>query len=147
MSEQTASDVKDADALRTLLTRDDILDADDLRFETVPTDEWKQGTAVRVVQLYAEARDELEQFLTSGTSAKDLRNIRARFASMCVVNEKNERLFTEADVTRLGMKSAIVIDRIFQAAQRVNEVSDAAVASKAENSPSEGSDTSSSPSL
>lgn len=112
-----------------LLSRDAILGAQDLKTEDVPVPEW--GGTVRVRCLTAAERDAYEaSFVTLGKggvqrNADALQTVRARMVALTVVGEDGRRLFTEQDVQALAAKSAAAIDRLFQAAQRLNKVSDA----------------------
>jgi hypothetical protein len=131
---------------RPLLSRDEILGVDELRYETVPTDEWKSGSAVRVSSLTSQGRAELEDMvLARQGGSKSAVGIRETFVSICAVDAQGHRLFTAEDVQALGRKSARPIERIFEAATRLNDVSEQAVAREAGNSESAASDISLSP--
>ncbi len=89
------------------LTREAILNAQDLPTEAVEAPEW--GGSVLVRGMTGAERDAFESSVVS-MNGKDARvntaNIRAKMAAMCIVDENGARLFDEADVTALGMKSA-----------------------------------------
>lgn len=109
-----------------LATKDQILAADDRPTDTVQTPEWGEDAFVLVRSLSAAERDRFEQsMINERGKAKDanLNNIRARFASLCVVDEDGARMFTDKEAAELGEKSAAVLDRIFGAAQRLNGMS------------------------
>jgi hypothetical protein len=99
--------------------RDDILAADDLPREVVPTPEW--GPAVHEVWvrgLTAAERDAYEQgLLVTGRGTTRIRekieNLRAAFCVRIMVDENGERVFTDKDVAALGDKSGAVLDRIW----------------------------------
>lgn len=99
--------------------RDDILAAEDLPRELVPTPEWEPAVPkVWVRGLTGAERDAYEQGLLvsgrSGTRVKDrVDNIRAAFCVRIVVDENGERVFTDKDVAALGEKSGAVLDRIW----------------------------------
>jgi len=104
-----------------VLTKDDILNADDLPRETIEVPEW--GGSVIIRTLTGAERDEFEasRFIVKGRSVKtNLVNLRARLISMCAVDEEGNRLFTSEDVRKLGKKSAKALDRLFEAAQRLS---------------------------
>lgn len=105
-----------------LLTRDQILAADDLPRELVEVPEW--GGAVLVRTLTGAERDQFEAQVVEmrGRKIKSLNmaNLRARLVSLCVVDEKGERLFTDADVKALGGKSAAALQRVFDVASRLS---------------------------
>ena len=106
----------------TLLTRDAILAAVDLRRETVDVPEW--GGSVIVSEMTGEARDAWEQSLIAPGSKPNLINVRARLVAACVVNEDGSRMFTPADVETLGRKSGRALDRVAKVAQRLNGLTD-----------------------
>jgi hypothetical protein len=105
----------------SVLTREQILAAQDFKQETVPVPEW--GGEVLVRGLTGAQRDEFEASWYTG-EGKDrklnLENLRARLVALSVVNEKGERQFSAKDVKALGEKSALALDRVFDAAQRVS---------------------------
>lgn len=108
----------------SLLTKEAILAAQDLRFEVVPVPEW--GGSVRVRSMTGADRDDYEQSLIRGRTddeAQNIRNVRARLVTYSVVDEQGNRLFTEADVEELGKKSVAALDRVFAAASRLSAVS------------------------
>lgn len=108
-----------------LLTRDAVLESDDLPHKDVPVPEW--GGLVRVRTLTAAERDAFEQSLAAGDGDKaNLANIRARLCALCMVDEAGGRLFTDDDAARLGAKSGQALDRVFAAAQSLNAMGKAA---------------------
>lgn len=100
-----------------LLTRDAILKADDLPKETVDVPEWGGGVLVR--SMTGAERDAFEAQMFEGGKAR-LQNLRARLVSQVCVDEQGNRLFTDEDIVALGAKSANALDRVFNAAQRLN---------------------------
>ena len=108
-----------------LLSRDAILAADDREYEVVPCPEW--GGEVRLRSLTGAERDAYEQSLieTRGRSREmNLRNARAKLVALCAVDERGNRLFSDADVAALGRKNAKPLDRLFDAARRLSGLSD-----------------------
>lgn len=104
-----------------LLTRDDILMAQDLPTERVAVPEW--GGEVIVRGLTAAERDAFEQSIveTRGKNTRmNLKNIRAKLVAMTVVDEQGDRIFSDEDAELLGKKSAAALDRIFAVAQRLS---------------------------
>jgi len=51
-----------------------------------------------------------------------LENVRARLVSLALCDETGTRLFSDADITVLGAKSAKALDRVFAVAQRLNGI-------------------------
>jgi hypothetical protein len=112
----------------TLLTRDAILSAEDLKSERVEVPEW--GGEVIVRCMTGEERDEFETSVLNGSGDEikvDPSNLRAKLVSLSCIDEDGKRLFTAKDVAKLGNKSAGALDRVAQVAQRLSRVSDADV--------------------
>lgn len=108
-----------------LLSRDDILKAEDIGTETVSVPEW--GGEVLVRGLTGRERDTFEADLLvrrGGQMEVDPRNARARLVALCVVGEDGKQLFTRDDVAALGEKSAAALDRIYEAAARLSGLSE-----------------------
>ena len=118
----------------SLLSRDAILGADDRRTEDVEVPEW--GGTVRVRGLTGTERDAYEASIVSlrgdGSQHFTLQNARARLVALCACDEAGERIFTDKDVKELGLKSAVALERVFDAARRVSGLSDDAVEKMAE---------------
>jgi len=105
------------------LSADQILAADDLKCEDVEVPEW--GGVVRVQGMTGAARDKFESSLMkdnlSGVSKdKALDNYRARLAAFTMVDGEGKRLFrSDAEVRRLGEKSADALSRVVDVASRL----------------------------
>lgn len=100
-----------------LLGRDEILAAVDLQQEDVPVPEW--GGTVRIRGLSGSERDQYEAWIISGKGKNrdvNLRQSRAKLVMMCAVDVDGRRLFDEADIIRLGAKSALAMQRVFDKA-------------------------------
>lgn len=106
-----------------LLTRDMILQALDLPTERVEVPEW--GGAVLVRGMSGTERDAIEQSVLSkdGKGLGDVTGLRARVVAYCVVDEQGQRLFQKSDVERLGAKSALALQRVFEVAQKLSGLS------------------------
>src|SRR5690606_20312294 len=98
-----------------LLTREAILQAEDLPTEDVEVPEW--GGVVRVRGLTGAERGAFEQSIVDarGKGARmNLQNVRARLVALAVVDESGNRLFSDADVEALGRKSGRALNRVFE---------------------------------
>ena len=101
--------------------RDRILAASDLQSEQVDTPEWEPFGVphVWVRGLTAAERDKYEQGMVERApdggvrTRSKIKNLRASFVAMVLVNEQGEREFTDEDVDALGEKNANVIDRLW----------------------------------
>jgi hypothetical protein len=107
----------------TLLTRDAILGASDIKTEDVHVPEW--GGTVRVKGLTAAQRDRFEADSVTGNGKRrdvNLINIRARLVALSIVGEDGAPLFNPGDVKALGDKSAGALDRVFSVASRLSGI-------------------------
>lgn len=105
----------------SLLTRDLILAADDLAEEDVECPEW--GGTVRIRTLTGTDRDEFEFSLRESRKSgntMNVKNIRARLVARSVVDDQGHRVFSDADASKLGLKSAAALDRCFDVAARLS---------------------------
>lgn len=107
-----------------MATKEEILALEDLGFIEVPVPEWG-GKVMRLKAMSGATRDqfELSTFQDSEAAKKaggHSTNVRARMAVFSLVNEEGALLFTEADIPALGAKSAKALDRIYDAAQKLN---------------------------
>ena len=107
-----------------ILSKSDIIAAQDLQTQEVPVPEW--GGSVRVRSLTGTERDAFETCLVKvvdGKRVPDMDNLRAKLLAATLVDENGTPLFSVADVgdlSDLGSKSAAALDRIFGVAQRLN---------------------------
>lgn len=134
-----------------LLSREQILGAQDRKTEDVEVPEW--GGTVRVRSLSGSERDAYEagivQLRGDGSRKFTLQNARARLVSLSLCDENGERMFTDADIIKLGDKSALALERVFDAARRLSGLSDEDVEELVEgfdDAPSERSTSDSQPS-
>ena len=108
-----------------LLSKEQIWAAHDLRTVDVSVPEW--GGEVRVKTLTGAERDqyEAESVKTNrGRREVNMSNMRARLIALCAVDEQGQLLFTRADVMKLGQKSAAALERVFEAAAKLNGMTD-----------------------
>ena len=128
-----------------ILSKDEILATQDLRTETVEVREW--GGSVRLRCLTGAERDAFEATLVKEIDGKrmpDMNNLRAKLLAATIVDEDDQQMFSAADLSALGGKSAVALDRLFTVAQRLNGMSADAVEATVKNSASapEGASTS-----
>lgn len=122
----------------TLLTADQILNAEDLVTEDVEVPEW--GGTVRVRMMTGAERDAFEASLAQqkGKSVRtNLANLRARLVAKTAVNAEGKRLFTDEQAGVLGQKSAAALDRVFEAARKLNGMTEKDVEELTEDFPEE----------
>ena len=95
------------------LTRTAILASEDLERRIVKVPEW--GGEVTIRALTGKERDAFEEGSLDKNQKVTMHNIRARLVAMSVIDaETGERLFTNADATSLGDKSAQALNRCFE---------------------------------
>ncbi len=104
-----------------LLTKEQILKADDLDKEVVEVPEW--GGEVYVAQMMASDRDTFEASLIKD-GKRDMTNMRARLAALTIVDSEGERMFGDREAAALGRKSASAMARVFDTACRLNGIGD-----------------------
>jgi hypothetical protein len=104
--------------------REAILDAEDLERVEVEVPEW--GVTVYVSELGG--RD-AEDFFHSmrGEDGKPKKGFRERLLLKTLFNAEGDRIFTDDDEAALGGKKNAVIERLFEAAMKLNVMSDEAV--------------------
>ena len=124
------------------LTRDDILQRQDITTEEVEVPEW--GGTVRVRGMSGVERDKFEASLLAPETPQkgrrrqaqarqtNIENIRAKLCAWCIVDEGGNRMFVDADLAALGAKSAAALDRVFGVAQRLSGITEEDVDETAE---------------
>jgi hypothetical protein len=111
----------------TVLTRSAILAADDLPREAVNVPEW--GGEVFVRTLTGGERDRFEGWIQGDRFDA----FRAKLAVLCVCDESGARVFADDDVALLSGKSTKPLDRIVEAAYRLNRFTTADLETIAKN--------------
>lgn len=102
----------------TCLTREVILKVSDLPQEKLAIPEW--GGHVFVRTLSGHERGELEKRFTADSARKEPAGFRATLLCLTLVDGEGKTLFGLGDVEVLGKKSALVIERLFDVASRLN---------------------------
>lgn len=104
---------------KKLLSKADILSADDLKREEVEVPEW--GGTVLVRSFTADAKDAME-FKLYQMSQKHGVGIRAAYVGLALVDDMGQRLFTDDEIPMLGTKFAGAVDRVFEVVARLNRI-------------------------
>lgn len=104
------------------LSKDQILEANDLTSEEVQVAEW--GGSVKVRTMTGADRDAFEQSMvvvgSDGTRRPDMTNMRAKLVALTCIDDSGNLLFVPADIPMLAKKSAAALERVFDVAQRIN---------------------------
>ncbi|MBI5964940.1 MAG: hypothetical protein HY863_15785 [Chloroflexi bacterium] len=114
--------------MNQLLSKSSILAAQDLPFENVDVPEW--GGTVRVIGLNAKDAQRYSSRLVvinplDGKVQKlKLDTVMTDLLVRTIVDENNDPLFSEDDIEALGKKSAQVLTRLFEVAQRLSGLGD-----------------------
>lgn len=103
-----------------MLTKEQILQANDLPKELVKVPEWDGEVYVRTMT--GAERDAFEQSLIISKGKIDLVNVRAKLCALAICDENGNRLFSDLEIEQLGQKSAVALDRIFEVTQRLNKI-------------------------
>jgi len=117
-----------------MLTKEQILSADDRKSEVVEVPEW--GGSVRVSVMSAKARDMYDASLIKIIGKKveqDITNARAKLLAACIVDDHGKTLFSSADVEALGEKSTIALERVAKVAARINGLTEEAIEDSVKN--------------
>lgn len=102
--------------------RELLLKPAEMPVEIVPLPELGEGVTVKVRGMNAREKGAFDlQFLKKGEpDVSKQRQMRERMIVACCVTDTGERLFTLDDIGALGLQRVDLIDRIFEACQRVN---------------------------
>lgn len=111
------------------LNKDQIMSADDLQEREVAVPEW--GGTVLIKALTGHERDNFEASVIVGRGRDrdiNMRALRAKLSALSIIDPvSKERMFSEKEVRFLGQKSARALQRVFEAAQELNGMTDEAV--------------------
>jgi len=102
-----------------LLSREAILQAQDLKHEDVEVPEW--GGTVRVRMMTGAERDALGVSLLTKDRQLDMSQYRIRLVATCIVDDQGRQLFGPDEVHMLGAKSGLALDRVYRVAERLND--------------------------
>ena len=109
------------------LTRENILEIQDIQIELVQIPEWGEDAVVYVKGMTGAERDKFESSLVvlrGKSQTLNMANIRAKLASLTICDENGKRLFSEQDVQVLSQKSASALQRVFVVAQKLSRIGD-----------------------
>jgi hypothetical protein len=103
-----------------VLSKEQILQADDLKRETVDTPEW--GGEVLLRELRGRERDAFEEGSMDKQRNVTMTNMRARLVALSAIDEEGDRLFTSKEAKELGDKSATALNRLFEVCCRLSGI-------------------------
>ena len=104
------------------MNREEVLAASDLTMEEVFVPEWDGIVGVRVMT--GAERDRFEgMILDAQERGQRTANFRARLLALCLCDQQGGRMFDVQEVDRLGEKSSVALDQLFDVARRINKLS------------------------
>lgn len=119
-----------------ILSKEQILAASDLKTASVDVPEW--GGEVMVRMMSGTDRDEWEASLVTvaedGTRKPNMTNLRVKLVALTLVGEDGQRMFSVDEIGHLAGKSAAALNRVFEAAQKLNGLGANAEADAVKNS-------------
>lgn len=116
------------------LTREKILEANDINFAEVAVPEW--GGTVRIRTISGDMRDGYDLYRSKISDNQTNPGYRAFVCAMCCVGTDDKPMFTTKDIRSLGEKSSAALDRVFDVADKLNGFTSTEVEETAKNSPS-----------
>jgi hypothetical protein len=102
-----------------MLSRQDIIDCNDIESEVVKVPEWNGEVNVQGLTL-AEKDVWTDSIMDDGKAS--MTGATAKLCALCMRDESGSMLFTEDDIPVLQAKSASALDRVFQVAQRLSGI-------------------------
>ena len=103
------------------LTREAILQADDATRESVDVPEWGGSLFVRVMD--GKERDAFENWFLQARETKNYVGFRARLTAATACDDSGVLLFKPDDIPALELKSSSALQRVYDAAMRLNRMS------------------------
>jgi hypothetical protein len=100
-----------------MLSRDQILDADDKRYMEVDVPEW--GGKLRVKTMTSAERQRFQAKIQAQSKGVP-DDLMEQIVVACVVDENGDNLFTPEDIDLLSSKSSIPVSTVFSAAAELN---------------------------
>lgn len=108
----------------TYLTRDQILEVQDIEYKEVFVKEWN-GTA-RIRSLTAQEREEYDSWIFT-VKKLDATTSRARLLSMAIVDNDGNPIFTVNDIQALARKNSKIVVRLSYIAQKLSGMTPGAI--------------------
>jgi len=106
-----------------MITRDAIFAAKDLPLEPVEVPEWGGTVYVRTMSGVERDNFDTKVMRRSRNGADfDIKGLRVQVVILTACNEEGELLFSDKDNEELSKKNSLVLDRICNAARRVNGI-------------------------
>jgi hypothetical protein len=97
-----------------------------IRRETVPVPELGDGAVAIIRGMTGTERDAYEASLIKQQgrrSTVDMLDLRAKLVARCLVDEQDQRVFSDEEIGELGKMRADVLDRLYTVARRLSALS------------------------
>ena len=104
----------------SILSKDAILSKEDVKTKQIHIPEWEGDVIISTMSGYA--RDRFEASVIGKNGGANTINIRAKLVASTLVDEQGKLIFSEDDILKLGKKSSTALDRIFEEAQKLNNI-------------------------
>lgn len=128
-----SAEMPNGNVITGFLTRQDILDSDDLKRKEVEVPEW--GGKVMVQELTAHDRDAIDSELVEirmqgRTPQQSIREsalvtYRVKLVAAAIVDPNTKkRLFSEKDIEVLGQKSSSALARVYDVARQISGITE-----------------------
>jgi len=111
--------------MSNIITIDEIVKADDRKWVDVPVDEWQKGKVVRLGVMTAKSREIFEaavQKRMRNGKLTDSKGLKFYLLARSIIDENGSPLFNDETIKQLGEKSSVVVERLFEAAQKLNGI-------------------------
>lgn len=116
------------------LSRDSILNARDNKVVSVDVPEWGGSLYVRV--LSGSQRDQLEAYIcTKRGKTEDYAGVRALLVQLSACDKDGKPLFQPSDLPAISERSSIALQRVFDAAAKLNGLNSGSVEQAASDFP------------
>jgi hypothetical protein len=99
-----------------------ILDCDDTTIEPIDLPEW--GVKAFIRTMTGTDRDSWEMYASKQLDKVNGVNIRGKLACICLCDEKGKRLFGDGQAEALSKKNSKALNRVYEAALKLNKLSD-----------------------
>ncbi len=106
--------------MTTFLTKEQIINVNDLETKELYVKEWKASVRIRTLSSWERDKFEGSLFKQGDLKKPTMTNFRAKLVALVLVDEVGKRMFSEVEVEQLGRKSAAAMDSIFTEAQNMS---------------------------
>ena len=107
-----------------ILSRIEILDANDLQREKIEVPEWGGSVYVQTINGFERDAFESRCIAARKNGSLDTKLLKAQLVILSLFDAEGKRIFSENDINDLNRKSSKVIDDLFTVAQRISGLSD-----------------------